>query len=124
MKTLCRCPLFVVLLVGWLSATVEAQTAAVIQDTEAAQHVGQHVTVEGTVAVVFTSKNGNTFLNFGRRYPNQTFTGWIPKGSELAGGSTLAGLEGKKVKITGTIELLYKGKPEIKIMSKDQLAQE
>jgi DNA/RNA endonuclease YhcR with UshA esterase domain len=36
----------------------------------------------------------------------------------------LAGLEGKKVKITGTIELLYKGKPEIKIMSKDQLAQE
>ena len=39
MKTLCRCPLFVVLLVGWLSATIEAQTAAVIQDTEAAQHI-------------------------------------------------------------------------------------
>ena len=29
-------------------------------------------------------------------------------------------LEGKTIKITGTIEL-YKGKPEIKIMSKDQL---
>ena len=124
MKTLCRCPLFIVLLVGWLSATIEAQTAAVIQDTEAAQHVGQHVTVEGTVAAVFTSKNGNTFLNFGSRYPSQTFTGLIPKGSELAGGSTLAGLKGKKVKITGTIELLYKGKPEIKVMSKDQLTPE
>ena len=72
---------------------------------------------------VFTSKNGNTFLNFGAAYPNQTFTGWIPKNSPLAGGSPLAGLEGKKVKITGAIEL-YKGKPEIKIMSTDQLTPE
>jgi hypothetical protein len=29
----------------------------------------------------------------------------VPKESEPAGGSTLAGLEGKKIKITGTIEL-------------------
>ena len=57
------------------------------------------------------------------KYSHQTFTGWIPNDSELAGGSTLAGLEGKKVKTSGTIEL-YKGKPEIKIMSNDQLALE
>jgi DNA/RNA endonuclease YhcR with UshA esterase domain len=37
----------------------------------------------------------------------------IPKDSELVSGSTLAGLEGKNIKITGRIEL-YKGKPEIK----------
>jgi hypothetical protein len=37
-------------------------------------------------------------------------TGWIPKDSECAGGSTLAGLEGKKIKIAGTIDL-DKGKP-------------
>jgi DNA/RNA endonuclease YhcR with UshA esterase domain len=122
MKMLCRSWLFLLFLV-WVSAPVEAQTSTVIPDTEAAQHVGQKATVEGTVAVVFTSKNGNTFVNFGGRYPHQTFTGWIPKDSELAGGSTLAGLEGKKIKITGTIEL-YRGKPEIKVMTKDQITLE
>ena len=30
---------------------------------------------EGVVAKVFTSKSGNTFLNIGYAYPNQTFTG-------------------------------------------------
>jgi hypothetical protein len=75
------------------------------------------------VVAVSSSAKGNTFINFGGKYPHQIFTGWIPKDSELAGGSTLAGLEGKKIKITGTIEL-YRGKPEIKIMSKDQLTLE
>jgi len=79
MKTLRRFSLFIALLVGWLSARLEAQTATVIPDSEAAQHVGQQATVEGIVVKVFTSKNGNTFLEFGAAYPNQTFTGWIPK---------------------------------------------
>jgi hypothetical protein len=79
MKTLCRSSLFIVLLVGWFSAPLEAQTSTVIPDTEAIHRVGQQATVEGTVVKVFISKNGNTFLNFGAAYPNQTFTGWIPK---------------------------------------------
>jgi DNA/RNA endonuclease YhcR with UshA esterase domain len=123
MKTLCRSSLLILILFGWLSASLDAQTATVIPDTEAAQHVGQKATVEGTVAVVFTSKNGNTFINFGGRYPHQTFTGWIPKDSPLATDASLSALEGKKVRITGTIDL-YKGKPEIKIVSKDQLVSE
>jgi DNA/RNA endonuclease YhcR with UshA esterase domain len=114
MKTLCRSSWLIVLLATWFSASLEAQTANVIPDTEAAQHVGQKATVEGMVVKVFSSKNGNTFLNFGGAYPNQTFTGWIPKDSALVDVSTLADLEGKKVRITGTIEI-YKGKPEIKI---------
>lgn len=122
-KTLCRFSLFVVLVVGWLPASLKAQTATVIPDTEAAQHVGQQATVEGTVVKVFTSKNGNTFLNFGAAFPNQTFTGWIPKDSPLAADESVSGLEGKKMRITGTIDL-YKGKAEIKIMSKDQLVSE
>jgi DNA/RNA endonuclease YhcR with UshA esterase domain len=120
MKTLCRSSLFIVLLAGWFSAPLEAQTANIIPDTEAAQHVGQQATVEGTVVKVFTSKNGNTFLNFGAAYPNQTFTGWIPKDSPLAADASLSALEGKRVRITGTISL-YRGKPEIKIMSKSQI---
>ena len=94
-----------------------------IPDTDAAQHVGQKATVEGVVIAISNSGKGETFINFGRQVSHQTFTGWIPNDSELAGGSTLAGLEGKKVKTSGTIEL-YKGKPEIKIMSNDQLALE
>jgi len=115
--------LLLVLLAGWLAASLQAQAATVIPDTEATQHVGQQATVEGTVVAVFTSKNGNTFLNFGGRYPNQTFTGWIPTDSALAADISLSGLEGKTVRITGVITL-YKGKPEIKIMSQDQLSPE
>ena len=122
MKTLCRSWLFIVFLAGWLSTSLEAQTGIVIPDTEAAQHVGQHETVEGTVVKVFTSK-GNTFLNFGAAYPNQTFTGWIPKNSPVAADASLSALEGKRVRISGIIER-YKSKPEIKIMSKDQLSLE
>ena len=48
MKTLCRSWLFVVL-AGWLSTSLEAQT--VIRDTEAAQYIGQNVTVESRVVV-------------------------------------------------------------------------
>jgi hypothetical protein len=106
MKTLCRSWLLILILFSWFSASsLDAQTATVIPDTEAAQHVGQKTPIEGTVVKVFTSKNGNTFLNFGAAYPNQTFTGWIPKDSPLAGDSSLSALEGKKVRITRTIDL-------------------
>ena len=122
MKTLLRSLFLAVLFCGFLAA-LQAQTATTIPDTEAAQHVGQQATVEGIVVKVFTSKHGNTFLNFGAAYPNQTFTGWIPKDSPLAADASLSALEGKKVRITGTISL-YRGKPEIKIMSKDQMVSE
>jgi hypothetical protein len=59
---------------------------------------------------VFTSKSGNTFLNIGATYPNQTFTGWISPASPVSKSPMLAGIEGKRVRITGRIEL-YKGKP-------------
>jgi DNA/RNA endonuclease YhcR with UshA esterase domain len=72
------------------------------------------------VAKVFTSKNGNTFLNIGASYPNQTSTGWIPNSSPVKGSPMLDGIEGKHVKITGRIEL-YKGKPEIRISVASQL---
>jgi hypothetical protein len=68
------------------------------------------------VVAVYTSKNGNTFLNFGAKYPNQTFTGYIPAGSELAGDRWTSKLQGKVIGITGTVELCQ-GKPEIKILS-------
>ena len=80
-------------------------------------------TVEGVVTAVTTSRKGNTFINFGGVYPNQTFTGWVPAGTPLASDASLQLLQGKKVKITGRIEL-YRGKPEIRVLSKSQITEE
>ncbi|MBV8100058.1 MAG: nucleotide-binding protein [Verrucomicrobia bacterium] len=100
-----------------------AQADTVISDSEAAQHVGQAASVEGTITKVFTSRNGNTFLNFGGDYPNVTFVVWIPQDAPEAADPNLANLEGKKVKIVGTIQL-YRGKPEIKVSTKEQIVVE
>ena len=69
---------------------------------------------------MFTSNKGNTFLNIGAAYPNQTFTGWIPPASPVSKSPLLSGIEGKHVKITGRIEM-YKGKPEIRINAAEQI---
>jgi hypothetical protein len=100
-----------------------AQTTAVIPANEAAAHVGEYATVEGVVAKVFTSKSGNTFLNIGASYPNQTFTGWIPPALPVNKSPILSEIEGKHVKITGRIKI-YKGKPEIRINAAEQLGVE
>jgi DNA/RNA endonuclease YhcR with UshA esterase domain len=94
-----------------------------IDPYEAPTHIGQSVSVSGVIVAVFVSKAGNVFINFGDKYPNQTFTGWIPAGIPLATDPSLQLLQGKTVKITGTIKL-YRGKPEIKITSKDQIVSE
>jgi DNA/RNA endonuclease YhcR with UshA esterase domain len=100
-----------------------ARADTIIPDTEAAQHVGQAVSIEGTITKVFKSKNGNTFLNFGGNYPDVTFVVWIPEDAPEAADPDLAGLQGKKVKISGTVQL-YKGKPEIKVSTKEQIVVE
>jgi DNA/RNA endonuclease YhcR with UshA esterase domain len=97
-----------------------AQTATVIPANEAASHVNEWATVQGVVAKVFTSKGGNTFLNIGASYPNQTFTGCIPPASPVSKSPPLSGIEGKRVKISGRIEI-YKGKPEIRINTASQV---
>jgi len=100
-----------------------AQAETLIPDTEAAQHVGQAVAVEGTITRVFKSRNGNIFLNFGGAYPNITFVVWIPQDAPEAADPRLTDLQGKKVKIVGTIQL-YRDKPEIKVSTKQQIVVE
>jgi DNA/RNA endonuclease YhcR with UshA esterase domain len=107
---------------SWLMASpVRAET--VVPDSEAAQHVGQAVSVEGVITKVFKSKNGNTFLNFGGNYPDVTFVVWIPEDAPEAADPGLVSLQGKKVKVSGTIQL-YRGKPEIKVNTKEQIVVE
>src|SRR5258706_5495467 len=119
MTHLSRCIAYLIVC-GTLLANVHAQTTTIIPANEAAAHVNQYATVEGVVAKVFTSKTGNTFLNIGAAYPNQTFTGWIPPASPVSKSSVLSDIEGKRIKITGRIEM-YKGKPEIWINAASQL---
>jgi len=107
MSRFSRCLAFLVI-AQTILALAHAQTATVIPANEAASHVNEWATVEGVVAKVFTSKGGNTSLNIGASYPNQTFTGCIPPASPVSKSPMRSGIEGKHVKISGRIEM-YKG---------------
>jgi len=123
MRILSRPTILLVLVSGlWLKTNL-SQAGPLIPDSEAANHVGQEVTIEGLVTKVFKSKNGNTFLDFGGSYPDVTFVVWIPEDAPEAADPSLANLQGKKVKIVGTIQL-YRGKPEIKVSTKEQIVVE
>jgi DNA/RNA endonuclease YhcR with UshA esterase domain len=113
-----------VCLTGWFCGFCAIASVALaettIPDADAINHVGQQVTVEGTITKVFKSKNGHTFLDFGGSYPDVTFVVWIPEDAPEAADPGLSVLQGKKVKVSGTVEL-YRGKPEIKVSSKEQI---
>jgi hypothetical protein len=80
MKAFLRLLISVLFVTAPIASPARAQTPVVVSDAQAKQHIGQDVTVEGVVTAVSTSRKGNTFINFGGVYPNQTFIGWIPAG--------------------------------------------
>ncbi len=89
-------------------------------DTEAGKHAGDEATVTGKVASVSKSGKGTTYLNFGEKFPKQTFSGVVfAKDADKVG--DLAQYEGKTVALTGRIELSPDGKPQILIKSGDQV---
>jgi RecJ-like exonuclease len=112
--------LFAILGLSLCLVAARADELPVIKDSEAVQYVGKNVEVRGFVISVTISPLGTAFINFGRDYPNQTFAGFIAAGSKMATDERIAALQGKFVGITGKIEL-YRGKPEIELMSTDQI---
>jgi DNA/RNA endonuclease YhcR with UshA esterase domain len=85
---------------------------------DAQYHVGQTITVEGTVSEVHIADRA-TFLNMGGAYPDEEFTGVIfPDYEKLF--PSISGLEGRTIDITGTVKL-YRGRPEIDLTSADQI---
>jgi RecJ-like exonuclease len=112
--------LFAILALLLCLIPTRADELPVIKDSEAVQHVGKNVEVRGFVVSFTTSPLGTAFINFGREYPNQTFAGFIAAGSKIATDELIAMLQGKIIGISGTIEL-YQGKPEIEVMSIDQI---
>ena len=113
-------PLFVILSLLLCLIATRADQLPVIQDSEAIHYIGKNVEVRGLVVSVTTSPFGTAFINFGRDYPNQTFAGFIAAGSKIATHQQIAALQGKIVGITGKIDL-YRGKPEIKVLSINQI---
>jgi len=60
-----------------LLSLVAPPTPPTISPADAAQHVGEFVMVQGTVDQVSVTTRNGTFLDFGGRYPNYTFTAVI-----------------------------------------------
>ena len=115
------CVLVPALLVGSLVVIGQARSQQlVIRDSEAACHVGQTLTVEGTVASVYVTRSGTIFLNFGATYPNQSFTAVIFR-SAAGQFPDPRQWEGKRVRVTGKVQL-YRDRPEIVLAASSQLA--
>ena len=93
--------------------------AETIQASDARAHVGQTVTVEGTVGDVFTGRSGVTFIDIGGRYPHNSFTAVIFK-TDAGKFPGVASLGGKTVDVTGPVRL-YHGRPEIVLNTGSQL---
>ena len=103
MKTLCRFWLFVFLLTGWFLAPVDAQSATVIPTLRPLSTSAKRSPSKALLLLLPAVREH--FVDFGRKYPHETFTGWIPKDSELGGGSTLAGSTTSPRNLFGHCEL-------------------
>ena len=113
--------LFIAIFVLLLCTIVaRADKPIVIKDSEAMEYVGKEVEMRGRVVSVTTSPLGTAFINFGGEYPNQSFAGFIAAGSPMAADQRLTMIQGKTISIRGTIRL-RDGKPEIEIVSADQI---
>jgi hypothetical protein len=109
---------------GVLASGTLAAHAAPITPEEAAKHVGEDVTVCGTVAGAKhagQARGAPTFIDFGQPYPNSIFTALILGSDRAKFGTPEKDLQGKQVCVTGKIRL-YEGKPEIILTDPKQLS--
>ena len=110
------------LLVGPMDHVARADSPT-ISPAAAINHVGELVTVCGVVASAKYAETTNrqpTFLNLDKPYPNQIFTALIWGSNRGAFSYAPESLAGRKICVTGEIEL-YKGKPEIIVSGPEQI---
>ncbi len=95
----------------------------IVPDSTARAHVGQVVTVEGTVVSIDVSdgprKLSRVSLDFGAPRPNQTFSALIV-GPVLRWFPNLREWKGKRVRVTGLVRL-EEGRPTMLLNSPSQL---
>jgi DNA/RNA endonuclease YhcR with UshA esterase domain len=114
--------MFLVILGTGAPGPVGAQ-GPTVTPAEAGQHVGENVTVVGTVTGIgHSSRSNTTFINFGGRFPNHKFTAVIFR-SSADRFENVDDLDGKRVAVTGKIKM-YRGKPEIVLSNATQLRAE
>jgi DNA/RNA endonuclease YhcR with UshA esterase domain len=102
-----------------LALTAAPAFAQTVQPTDAQAHVGQTVTVEGSVSNVHQIPSGITFIDIGGRYPDNAFTAVI-LAADAKKFPDVTSFNGKTVDVTGAVQL-YKGKPEILLTDAAQI---
>ena len=95
----------------------EVKPATVISAAEAAQQVGQEVTVKGRVEGQRTSKSGHTYINFGGKYTNNVFSCFL---SAKNFSEPVPSFAGKEIEVTGVITM-HESKPQMEINSLSQI---
>lgn len=99
--------------------TATAENAPCVPYTEASSQVGNFACVTGRVLKVFTSKAGNTYLDFCEDYRACPFSSVIFSQDRTKFGD-LASLQGQVVEIRGLVSY-YKERPQIIIRAPEQL---
>lgn len=120
-KTL-SCTNGLLVLAAFLAASVTS-AADTLDPAEAANHVGEEVTVCGEVTGAKYSshrKRKPTFIDFGPPHPNQFFTALIWGEYRDKFDYVPESLFGKTICVSGTISE-YKGKAEIKVSDPAQI---
>ena len=108
------------LLVVACAASIIAQALPTYTAQEASKHVGETAVITGKVEDVYLSGKENMILTMAGTYPNQAFTVFIPATTAVKFPHAQQ-YEGKTMAVSGKISL-YHGKPEIIVMSPNQLA--
>ena len=107
------------LLVVACAASITAQTLPTYTAQEASRHVGETAIITGKVESVQQSGKENLILTMAGTYPSQAFTVFIPATTAVQFPHPQQ-YEGKTIAVSGKISL-YHGKPEIIVMSPNQL---
>jgi len=100
-------------------ASSRGEVARCVDFHDAGPHAGEKGCVSGRVVKVFTSRAGNTFLDFCEDYRVCPFTSVIFSSDKQKFGD-LQYLAGRQIEIRGAITV-YQGKPEIVIHDPEQI---
>jgi hypothetical protein len=101
-------------------AVGQPQTASGCVDfRDAAAHVGETGCISGRLLRVFTSRGGNSFLDFCENYKDCPFTSVIFASDKSKFGD-LGTLEGRQIEIQGSITS-YQGRAEIIVRGPQQI---
>lgn len=93
--------------------------AACVEIKQAGAHAGEQACVAGRVLRVYTSKSGNTFLDFCEDYRSCPFTS-IVFASDRSNFGDLTALQGHNVELRGKIQV-YRDQPEIVLKAASQI---